>query len=468
MKKSRTWSPAISWISAKSPILKPCWPSKLFRASTWSTCSRSARHRFRPESLFDTSLGAAYNLPLASYHTHRDAQVLRRDILLTAYIPGFLIAVVQGILTPTLPLYVQSLGASFAAVGFAVAAASIGTLLGDVPAGMLLAHVGQRRSLLLGTSLLAAATLALPLANTLALLVLLSFVSGMGMAVWGVSRHAYMTRISQTGDRGRTMAIFGGIGRLGLVIGPALGGTVAVTWGAHMAFLLAGILAALTAVVLALFTPNEIVDPALLLQHPLRKMWLVLREHHTNLGVAGSAQICGQMIRTGRQLAVPLYGAHIGLAVDAIGYIISISSILEMVMFIPAGLLMDRFGRRFASVPCFIILSLGMALMPFTSDLTGLLIACLIMGLGNGLGSGTMLTLGADLAPRAHMGEFLGIWSLIGDTGAGAGPLVVGSLADLVGLATSTFVLAGVGFLAAALLGVVVPETHRPRAQKAT
>ncbi|MBI3942319.1 MAG: MFS transporter, partial [Chloroflexi bacterium] len=77
-------------------------------------------------------------------------------------------------------------------------------------------------------------------------------------------------------------------------------------------------------------------------------------------------------------------------------------------------------------------------------------------------------TLGADLAPRTHMGEFLGIWSLIGDLGATSGPLAVGSLADMVGLSTGVYVLAGIGFLAAALLGVVVPETLRPQEQIAT
>jgi hypothetical protein len=81
------------------------------------------------------------------------------------------------------------------------------------------------------------------------------------------------------------------------------------------------------------------------------------------------------------------------------------------------------------------------------------------MGLGNGIGSGTMMTLGADLAPRQATGEFLGVWRLIGDVGATGGPLAVGAIADAVGLTLAAFSLAGVGVLAAGTLLLFVKET---------
>ncbi|NJN81619.1 MAG: MFS transporter [Caldilineaceae bacterium] len=70
-----------------------------------------------------------------------------------------------------------------------------------------------------------------------------------------------------------------------------------------------------------------------------------------------------------------------------------------------------------------------------------------------------MMTLGADLAPRESMGEFLGIWRLIGDAGSTAAPIIVGTVADLVGLSAAAFVMAGAGLAAAAVLGIFVPET---------
>jgi predicted MFS family arabinose efflux permease len=63
-------------------------------------------------------------------------------------------------------------------------------------------------------------------------------------------------------------------------------------------------------------------------------------------------------------------------------------------------------------VPSFAVMALGVALIPLAGDFEGLLLASVVIGLGNGLGSGAMMTLGADLAPPGATGEFLGVWRL--------------------------------------------------------
>jgi MFS family permease len=203
--------------------------------------------------------------------------------------------------------------------------------------------------------------------------------------------------------------------------------------------------------------------------------WAILaqlgRSHWRELTAAGSAQVFAQMIRQGRQVVVPLYGASVlGLDVAQVGSVVSLSSAIDMSLFIPAGMIMDRFGRKFASVPSFAVMAIGMALIPWSYDYVSLMIAVSVIGLGNGLGSGTMFTLGADLAPPGATGEFLGMWRLIGDVGSTGGPVVVGGIADLVGLGAAAFVLAGIGVLSAVILSVFVKETLEPApaAQKAT
>ena len=104
-----------------------------------------------------------------------------------------------------------------------------------------------------------------------------------------------------------------------------------------------------------------------------------------------------------------------------------------------------------------------MALVPLTGDFFSLLPVVLLIGLGNGLGSGTMMTLGADLAPEGARGEFLGLWRFVGDMGNASGPLVVGHIADLAGLTTAPLIVAGIGLLGAVILGGLVPETLNRR-----
>jgi len=83
-----------------------------------------------------------------------------------------------------------------------------------------------------------------------------------------------------------------------------------------------------------------------------------------------------------------------------------------------------------------------------------------VIGLGNGLGSGTMMTLGADLAPEGATGEFLGLWRLIGDAGAFLGPISVGLIAGAAGLRGSAMLLAVVGVAASLTLAFLVQETR--------
>ena len=72
---------------------------------------------------------------------------------------------------------------------------------------------------------------------------------------------------------------------------------------------------------------------------------------------------------------------------------------------------------------------------------------------------GSMMTLGADLAPEGERGAFLGVWRLIGDVGSSGGPLVVGAIADLVVLSTAALVMSAAGLLASAIFAFLVPET---------
>jgi len=83
----------------------------------------------------------------------------------------------------------------------------------------------------------------------------------------------------------------------------------------------------------------------------------------------------------------------------------------------------------------------------------------LMMGLGNGLSAGTMMTLGSDLAPPEALGEFLGVWRLVGDAGSTGGPLLVGAVADVLDLGVAAVAVAVVGLAAAAVFAYRVPET---------
>jgi MFS family permease len=373
----------------------------------------------------------------------------------------------NGLMVPIMPLYAASFGASYGLIGVVLAAAGIGTLVSDVPAGLLVHRLGTKRVMLLGGLCTVVGVLALAWASTIYEVVLYRMFAGVGTALWGIARHAYVADIIKSERRGRSIAVLGGIGRLGIFLGPAAGGVAAQVYGLRapfVAFAALG-LVALLAVQLWVRDGGGIgAKGGHLPRHPLGKL---VRTHGRVLAAAGSGQLLAQMIRRARHVIIPLYAADVlGLEVQAVGLVISIASAVDMTMFYPAGVLMDRLGRKYAYVPSFAIQALGMLLIPLTDSFASLVLAACVIGLGNGLGSGTMMTLGADLAPPQDRGEFLGVWRFIGDAGGAGGPLVIGAMAGALGLIHTPVLMAAVGLAGAAVLGFAVPETLDRRKQR--
>ena len=391
---------------------------------------------------------------------------MRAQLLYAVYVPTFILAFCQGMLALLLPIYVIGLGLSYSLIGLVLAGYGIGTLIGDLPAGVIQDRIGNRLSMTIGISVMGLGMLALSQSERFVTLVLCGISIGAGASLWNVSRHAYLANNTLNSSRGRAISIFGGVNRIGMFAGPITGGYLSAEAGMQTAFFFCGVIALLALIFPLLFVrdgqaelpPGQQASMA----RSYRHLFSYLRRNGWVLTPAGFGMICAQTIRAGRQTIIPLYAASIlGLDVERIGLVMGVAAAVDMSMFYPAGYVMDRFGRKFAYVPSFLLQALGMALIPLTGSFAALLAVTSLIGFGNGLGSGTMLTLGADLAPPKGegMGAFLGLWRLIGDTGHTSAPIIVGTIADALSLVPSVYVIAIIGLGAGSILGLFVPET---------
>ena len=391
---------------------------------------------------------------------------MRSQLLYAVYVPTFMLAFCMGMLALLLPLYAIDLGLSFNLIGLVVAGYGIGTLIGDLPAGAIQDRLGNRPSMIIGLCVMGLGMLALSRSERFPMLLLCGIAIGAGGALWNVSRHAYLANNTRNDSRGRAVSFFGGVYRIGTFAGPIIGGYLSDELGMRTVFGLCGVVTLLTLTLPLLFVDDSQAEQpgeqgtSMALSY--RRMLTYVRSNVWLLTPASFGTICAQMIRAGRQIIIPLYAATVlHLDVEQIGLVMGIAAAVDMSMFYPAGYVMDRFGRKFAYVPSFLLQAAGMALVPFAGSYAALLAATSLIGFGNGIGSGTMLTLGADIAPPQGegMGAFLGLWRLLGDTGQTGGPIVVGSIAQVLGLAPSIYVIAVFGLGAASILGLFVPET---------
>jgi MFS family permease len=148
----------------------------------------------------------------------------------------------------------------------------------------------------------------------------------------------------------------------------------------------------------------------------------------------------------------------IGLSPAETSFFIAIAGVLDLALFYTSGQIMDKHGRFWAAVPPTIALGV-LHLFMFTAvdGLTFLALAC-AMALANGLGSGIILTMGADLAPADARHEFLASYRLITDVGVAVATPALAAITAATSLATGMSVFGIVGIAGGLLMWRYVPR----------
>src|SRR5690606_30290018 len=158
---------------------------------------------------------------------------------------------------------------------------------------------------------------------------------------------------------------------------------------------------------------------------PKPRMAAIAVEHKRVFLTLGLGCMLIAAMRASRQVAIPLWADAIGLSPTTTAVIFGCVSSIDMLVFYPAGKIMDQYGRLWVALPCALTLAVSLLAIPLTATMIPFVLVCLLMGLGNGIGSGIVMTLGADGAPANARHEFLGIWRLITDAGTSAGPFIL-------------------------------------------
>ncbi len=358
-----------------------------------------------------------------------------------------------------LPLTARAVGAPVAVAALVVALLGIGQVAGALPAGALTARAGERRAMLVAAAVSAAALAGAALAGSVAVLALCVLALGLAAGVWGLARQSYLTAAAPVRLRARALSTLGGVGRIGLFAGPFAGAAGTALLGRAGAYAVAGLVVLAAAVVVLVLPDPAAPAPAAGAAAPARAGALaVLREHARLLSTLGAAALAVQAVRQSRQTVLPLWCEQIGLDATGASLVVGLSGAVDTALFYPAGAVMDRFGRRVAAVPSMLVLGGAHALLPLAHTGTGVALVGALMGLGNGMGAGLVMTLGADAAPPGQRARFLGAWRMVTDTGVAAGPVLVGALAGAATLAVAGGGVAVLALAAAAGLAAWVPR----------
>ena len=394
-----------------------------------------------------------------------------RSIALSAFAPSLLFGIGEGAILPVVPLGARQLGGSVPMAALIVTLIGVGSLISNIPASLITMHRGERWAIVAAAVWSAVAMALLATTNQLGVFALGCLMVGMSQAVFSLARQSYLTEVVPPEFRARAMSTLGGSMRIGLFIGPFIAAAAIHRFGlvgaygvGIVALALAGGVAARMPDLAEHASPAE--AAAALPTAALPTLRSIVRDHHRLFITLGLGVLLVSAVRATRQAVIPLWADHLGLAPSVAALIYGLAGGVEMLVFYPAGKVMDQKGRRWVAVPSMIIMGVALLLMPFTAGAATLLLAAASVGFGNGIGSGMVMTLGADHSPRLGRAHFLGVWRLMSDIGSSCGPALLSLLAGTLSLAAGITVTGLIAFAAAGHLAYWIPRAHARRLQR--
>lgn len=381
------------------------------------------------------------------------------SIAVPAFGPSLLFGIGEGAILPIIPLSARDLGSSLAGAALVVALIGIGSLLSNIPASLMTARFGERLSMMAAAGLSLVALLLCGFAANLMVFGAGVFLIGAAAAVFNLARQSYLTEAVPPLMRARAMSTLGGVGRIGLFAGPFIGALVIHLVGLQGAYWVAAV-AIGAAGVLAWWLPDLVSGNGPAPKGPMPSIRSLIVANRRLFLTIGIGVILVSAVRSARQVVVPLWADNLGLDPAATSLIYGLSGAIDMLVFYPAGKVMDRKGRNWVAVPSMTLMGISLLLMPLTTGAGSLLLVALLIGFGNGIGSGMIMTLGADYSPRHGRAQFLGIWRFLSDCGGSSGPAILAGLTAVVSLSFGIAATGLLGLAAAAVLGYWVPRSR--------
>lgn len=337
-----------------------------------------------------------------------------KSLVYPVFLPSFLFAVGEAALIPVIPASAQAFGADLATAGFIAGVGMLGTLFADIPAARVVNYFGERKAMIYAAAVAASGILFAVFATNLLMLSIGIFITGACHAIFGLARHGYIAEVVPIDKRGRALAILGGAFRGGSFVGPLLGALVISLVGVSAVFWLPVIFSLLAGFILLTTKPGAMADTPPNQGHSL---FFIAKREGFKLRTLGLAATTLTIARTARTIGLPLWALYINLPVETAALYIGIAGALDFALFYTSGQVVDRFGRLWAAVPTLAGMAVSLFALTFAQDATGFLIAALALSLSNALGSGLVMVIGADLAPKDARNEFLAFYRLMVDGG---------------------------------------------------
>ena len=397
--------------------------------------------------------------------------------LITLY-TSTLFAGMWSMIVPALPVLAKSFDISPGSAAQTITALAVGRFAGMPISGVVLDRLGTRAALTAGPAIACAAALVAGFMPWFSFILILVFLLGIGESIWVIAREVAGIDLVPAQQRGRVLSGFHGVNNLGLALGPLIGGLLTEAIAFRAVFFAYATCAAVS-VVLGMTVSDEETRPDQKpatpslsatgwglgsLRQRLHGMRELFHQIHPDLRatyvVLVFATLTSFVHRVTTQSMLPLLAnANLGLSPKEVGMLFTLSGVSVFAMIFPAGFVIDKVGRKWATVPSTGIPAIAFLLMPFAQNFFQLAVLISFLGIANGLSLGSLATSTFDVVPASARGRLQAIRRTIAETGGIGAPLLGGYLADRFNPGVPFLAYAPLLVLSALLLALVARET---------
>ena len=375
---------------------------------------------------------------------------------------AFSVALGFGIVAPAIPLFAKNFGVSNFAAGAVISVFALVRFVSAPVAGRLVNRLGERVVLATGIGIVGVSSMLAGFSGSYPQLLVLRGIGGFGSAMFTVSSFALLLRVVAPNQRGRAAGTYQTGFLLGAIAGPAFGGPL-TAWSLRAPFfvyattlLAAGSVATVFLARTALREHEVVAGTADQAPTPLGT---ALRSSAYRAAVANNFAV-GWAVFGVRSSLVPLFvveGLRLGPSWTGAG--LALSAVVQAIVLIPAGRLVDERGRRpFLRAGAAFGLAAGVA-MAMAGGAPLFLLGMALYGTGSAmLGVSSAAIVGDVIGGRG--GTPVATFQMASDAGAFLGPLVAGALADAASFEVAFLASAAISGLAFATT-LVMPETQR-------
>lgn len=368
---------------------------------------------------------------------------------------AFLFNVGQGVLRPSMPLYLQrTFAANYRMVTLIPVVFGAGKWVANVPTGYLLGRLGHWL-MVCGLLLIALVDVASIETSRYDLFLGLRALGGAGWAMFATVATTSMVNSPAAQRRGRSVSLLLMSETSGLLLGTAAGGWLYQGAGVSSPFLIEAACMVGATVAVAGWPPL-IPSNASASRAPGRRQLLGAVLRTPGVPLMGMTTALLIAIQTGVLVFLfPLYLVQRGgLGPEAVGLVVSLSVLGRLMALWLGGSFSDRWGRIRVLVPGLVVYSATLGSMALLTHPTILGLFSFVVGAASGFVAAIPTALTGDQVERSLQGIAIGWLRTMGDGGQIVGPLVMGALADAVDLSAPFL-------LGAALLALAAWQCHR-------